>query len=429
MKTNDWNSLQDLRRPLMCGLARPERGRAMRRGLTLTEILVASFVLAFGLTAVLTVLPFGAFQLNRMNVADMSGACGRGALQQIRMAEWQKPGNVWVTSNPTNYLTGQFYITADFYGTGTSVSQLCQIADPFIVDPLGLGGEVYSVQGASAQRQEFPIPVTTNNTQCLFAMTLYDATTPNGQFPANVVDGFFRWNDDTIFAGVEGSRPELVTRSSDGAPSVSGEFTWLYMVTPICNDAYVRRFAGGFNVSNLGGASVALPGNSSNLLGCTPVDNVTGYEVAAVVFHRRDLYPEPLDISTGASAAGENQYRPIRRLNLGARTINTTGAYVELQSKNAEDLDLTSIKWILLSGVSQELHDFGNGSLNAQWYRITGSDDIQGPDGSDNYTRRVFLVGPDWKGAKDPVTNNPQGTVYAILCDGVVNVFQATMPK
>jgi len=65
--------------------------------------------------------------------------------------------------------------------------------------------------------------------------------------------------------------------------------------------------------------------------------------------------------------------------------------------------------------------------INAQWYRITGYDDIMYDADVSDYVRRVFLVGPDWKGAKD-ANDVPLG-ISAILCDGVVNVFQATMPK
>jgi len=388
-----------------------------RYGLTLMEILASVFVLSFGLLAVLTILPFGAFQLERMNVADMSGACGRGAIQQIRMAEWQKPENIWVATDGTDNLSGRF-----FYGT-----EECQIADPFIVDPLGLnpdnllgGSSVYHYlnNGSPAVRREFPISVNADRSDCLHVMSVYD-------------NSYFHWSDDTIFASNGEARPELVTRQ-DGTPSLSGDFTWLYMVTPICDQKKVQRFNSSESMSNLN-----LPITRYNTLGYTPIDNVTGYEVTAVVFHRRDLYPEPLDVSTGASAPSENQYRPIRRLSLEERTINATGAYIKMTSANADDLDLSSIKWILLTGQSQGMIDDSKGPLIAQWYRVTGSDDIQGPDADDLYSRRVFLVGPDWKGAKymntrnpdDPKNGEPDGPVYAILCDGVVNVFQATMPK
>ena len=405
-----------------------------RRGLTLMEILASVFVLSFGLLAVLAILPFGAFQLERMNVADTSGACGRGAIQQIRMAEWQKPENLWVaTGSGSNHLSGRFFIN-NFYGPSTSTEE-CQIADPFIVDPLGLGIDPdnpsvilpngptvyhYLNSGSPTFRREFPIPVTADKNDCLYVMSVYDnLNDPPKLFSMAAIDSYFRWGDGTMFTSGDEARPEVISSSS----ALFGDFSWLYMVTPICDQVNVRRFGSSVNVSNQDDVSgFRLPITSPNTLGCTPINNVTGYEVTAVVFHRRDLYPEPLDLTLN-----EKQYRPIRRISLAPPTINSTGAYIELTSSYEDDLGLSSIKWILLTGQTQEMGDTGNGSLVAQWYRVTGSDDIQG-NSTDGYTRRVFLVGPDWKGAKN-IGGDPDGLVYAILCEGVVNVFQATMPK
>ena len=362
---------------------------ASRHGLTLMEILASVFVLAFGLLAVLTILPFGAFQLERMKVADMSGACGRGAIQQVRMAEWQKPELL------------------DFNG-GTSYIP----ADPYIVDPLG------NIAGGRGGPKNFPLAATLNERLYAFnlAEIIAQGTTLNAQhnLPEDQVmaDRHFRWNDDTVFtASDDSSRPTLIQKEKpDGSieyiQQVAGNFTWLYMVTPIIDmQADVLRSA-------------------ISTIASTNAENINGYEVAAVVFYKRDLYPDPDPAA----------YKPIRRLLLTSPTINSTGAYIELRSANEDDLDLSSIKWILLTGQSQELVESiarsDNplvGSLVAQWYRVTGSDDIQS-DGSGGYLRRVFLVGPDWKGAK--LSNgDPDGDVYAILCDGVVNVFQASMPK
>ena len=400
-----------------------------RHGLTLMEILASVFILAFGLVAVISVLPLAVTQTERMNIADMGSACGRGAIQQVRMAEWQKPENIWVGTTQSN----ENIEILNFYGALTS-TEWCQIADPFIVDPLGLGDPTktgsslstepsvyqYVSGGSSVMGRKFPIPVNAYNNDSLHVMSICDPVSM-ALIPQNMVSQSFYWGDDTIFAPGDTERPAIVPRSSDGNPSAAGQFTWLYMVTPIVagNNQNIRRHSTVFS--------------QSGSVGYSPFDSVTGYEVATVVFHRRDLYPEPLVLTQN-----ENQYRPIRRLSLGACTINAVGAYVELKSTYAEDLDLSSIKWVLLTGRSQELQDSvlsGDnpliGSLVAQWYRVTGSDDIRAGEiepGVDGYLRRVFLVGPDWKGAKD-TSGNPDGDVHAILCDGVVNVFQTTMPK
>jgi len=366
-----------------------------RRGLTLTEILAATFVLSFGLVAALSVLPFATHLLSRMDVADTSGACGRGALQQIRMAEWQKPEALdynWVDSNGDRFAP----------------------ADPYIVDPLGIIGEgiIGDVAGRMSPKN-FPY---TGPGATLFAFNLDEIHRQKPDIDANELAAtgieiakdkntanlHFRWNDDMVFAPDENSeRPTLTKRKLPSGTTklvqqAAGDYTWMYMVTPVIDRQE--------DVSRV------------NPLPETYADNVLGYEVAAIVFHRRDLVPNS-----------------VRRVDLANATINATGAYIELTSGDADNLDLTSIKWILLTGRSQELHESivnGDdplvGTLVAQWYRVTGYDEILSSGG--DYARRVFLVGPDWKGAKKP-NGDPDGTVYAILCDGVVNVFQATMPK
>ena len=336
---------------------------SQRRGLTLTEILAATFVLSFGLVAALSVLPFATHLLGRMDVADTSGACGRGVLQQIRMAEWQKPEALhnWNRDEVP--------------------------ADPYIVDPLGIHANPPPVSGT-----DFPYG--------LFAYSLAGIGTLD---EANL---HFRWNDDMVFAQDKNSeRPTLTQRkrpdgTTEFVQQAAGDYTWMYMVTPKIDPL----------------APITRPLSSAPPdIAVTAPENVLGYEVAAIVFHRRDLMP--------------NSVRKVN-LNPANTTINAAGAYMELQSGDAsapgdpDALDLSSIKWILLTGPGMEIQPGNAVPLNAQWYRITGYDDIQG---SGIYTRRVFLVGPDWKGQKDD-NGNPLG-VYAILCDGVVNVFQATMPK
>ena len=355
-------------------------GISARRGLTLTEILAATFVLSFGLVAALTVLPFATFQLNRMNIADTSGACGRGAIQQIRMAVWQKPDML--------------------HGSWPGWANGDVLADPYIVDPLGIIDPVADTPISTPAN----FPYNDSGGNLLYAFTLNDIV----NFDA--ANRHFRWNDDMIFAaGTKSERPTLIERERkrpDGTTETeyvqqaAGDYTWLYMVTPVIDSQAV-----GFSRPPSG------TNNAITIATVTP-DEVLGYEVAAVVFHRRDTAPDP-----------DDAYQPIRRIELnGTSVINATGAFIELKSSNPDELDLSMIKWVLLTS-----EQYLDRPLNAQWYRITGYDDIV-PNGS-NYERRVFLVGPDWKGAKNTTNGNPLGPVYAILCDGVVNVFQATMPK
>lgn len=404
-------------------IASCQNEKSSRHGLTLMEILASVFILAFGLMAVITVLPFAVKQIERLNVADISGACGRGAVQQIRIAEWHKPENIWVGQD----FSGLFP-AYDFSGQNSG-SEECVLAEPFIVDPLGLLGSVYNYMddGAEMTGREFPMRVkqSSNDRDTLHVMSLvdYHGNQQNGlqKFDKDKAESFFRWNDDMVFAQdtqSDSGRPVLVENSTTKKPLASGEFSWLYMVTPRLGH---MKFADGKLAVKRQGMDVGISD-----IAYTLSNNIDEYIISVVVFHRRDLYPEPLEMKLG-----ENQYRPIRKLGTRTadNTLNATGANIMLLSENEEDLDMSSIKWILLTGRSQELHDTynsgANGTLCAMWYRVSGYDDIQSDD--DGYFRRVFLVGPDWPGAKTSSANPKDPPVYAILCDGVVQVFHDTI--
>ncbi|MDR1385496.1 MAG: hypothetical protein LBJ67_16855 [Planctomycetaceae bacterium] len=351
-----------------------------RNALTLMEVLATVFVLAFGLMAVLSAIPFGAYQLNRMNILDSSGACGRGALAQIRLADWYKPE----TLNANGLIN-----------SGGNV-----IADPFIVDPLGMFERTKDTPPLPGDFGQFVLNpgISGNDDDNLYASNPFLNQTD--------LDRKFVWGDDTIFAQEDSSSRPTLIKNSGGTPAyknlTAGEFSWLYMITPVVPQDNVVTRAGRTS------AGYTLP------------ENIKEYNVAAVVFHRRDVFYD-------ANAA----YQPIRRLKTGydnpaiADTIDVAGGRITLNSNKPDDLDLSSIKWILLVGRSTTLDEAYKrgaleGTLVAQWYRIAGSDEIT-QDGV-NFQRRVFLIGPQWEGA----SNSP---VYAVLCDGVVNVYQTTMPK
>ena len=346
-----------------------------RCGLTLTEILASVFVLSFGLVAALTVLPFATFQLNRMNVADTSGACGRGTIQQIRMAEWQKP-------EALNYAWDVF-----------------APADPYIVDPLGLFGFCDNPIAASiVHPPKFPYHLNLDtSTVGLHVFVPVEIASQSSVVERDYVSNlYFRWGDDVLFDASDSSqRPTKV----ESAVTSAGDFTWMYMVTPVI-DPQATVWPSGTSVP---------PSGTIFPSAVTSPEAVLGYEVASVVFHRRDM-------------VFDTNYPAIRQITLDntKSTINATGACIELSSSDPDEMDLSTIKWLLLTSTPIDM------PITAQWYRITGYDDMM-PNG-DGYVRRVFLVGPDWKGAKN-AAGNPDGTVHAILCDGVVNVFQATMPK
>ncbi len=135
---------------------------AARRGLSLLEVLAATFVLMIGLLGMIAIIPFGIYQVSRINQADYGGNLGRTAQQEVKIREFdvnversifdpydREDTFTTVTvldagGNPVNYnpLLGVSY-TADQEpnltgsGIGSSVNFIrCDV--PFIVDPLAV---------------------------------------------------------------------------------------------------------------------------------------------------------------------------------------------------------------------------------------------------------------------------------------------------
>jgi len=84
------------------------RGRP-RRGVSLMEVLISTFVLSVGLLGLAALLPLGRFAVVETNKADYSGACGRAALRDVQIRRMLFSGN-WDPSTVPNPMNGAFAI-------------------------------------------------------------------------------------------------------------------------------------------------------------------------------------------------------------------------------------------------------------------------------------------------------------------------------
>jgi hypothetical protein len=70
--------------------ARPPRPR--RSGISLIEVLIAVFVLTFGLMGIAMVIPAGRYLMVEAAKSDRGSACGRAALNDMKIRGWLMPG-------------------------------------------------------------------------------------------------------------------------------------------------------------------------------------------------------------------------------------------------------------------------------------------------------------------------------------------------
>ncbi|MDO4585917.1 MAG: hypothetical protein Q4C95_01320 [Planctomycetia bacterium] len=111
--------------------------RCKNNGLSLLEIMISILVLSFGLIGVLASIPFGSYQMSKMNDADYTGNLARNAIKRVLVNELYNPSNfsLWF-SDPQSfkYLTDvNNNSVLDRFNTTVNLNS------PVLIDPLGTG--------------------------------------------------------------------------------------------------------------------------------------------------------------------------------------------------------------------------------------------------------------------------------------------------
>lgn len=357
---------------------REARPPTARRGLSLLEILASVFVLSIGLLGVIAVIPFGGFQMHRATVADRTGSCGRGALSQIRIRELTDPSR-WYVLNPAN---GQPRTPPVLQSSPDRL--LCD--RPIIIDPLYFGLN----SGTYAQMRLFPFTATVGDVAALPRISLAAPTGANTPMDVVRADILTCAEDDLIYTPAETSeaemqRPDVVRYSKGpftGQAASKRQYSWLMMITPQI------------------GAKQQDPNNNRYY---APMSSISGFEVSAVIFYRRDLVCVP------------TARVPAERSVAASVGPGIAGGDVTLSAADADWLNLEDIDWLMLVGPDEK-----DEITVAKWYRIAGTTKIEGQG---PFTRRVSLIGPDapnhWRNGGIPV--------HAVLVEGVSGVYTTTI--
>lgn len=256
-----------------------------RSGLSLIEVLAATMILLIGVLGTISAVTLGVFQTSRVKIADTSAACGRAALRQIRMADWQKPETL---------------------GLGSSH------ANPYIVDPLGFYNSASDSYDSS--RTAFPAGAG------ILSRYTFNYSTSTPQEYKSVVFRDFLWQDDITYSLASASeRPVMLNRDAgfgepgyvaspspanpQGTVQASAEqFSWMFMVTPFVDST-----------------SNPLP------LG----------EVSAIVFYQRD---DAMDGERSCDGWFESNIYP---------QDNSPNGELTIRAGSKKALDLSTIRYVL----------------------------------------------------------------------------------
>jgi hypothetical protein len=433
----------------------------MRRGISLLEVLIAVFVLTFGLLGIAMVIPAGRALMVEASKSDRGSACGRAALNDVQIRHWYSPSpwrQKWgglsasfrsaiVNANEySDFATGEYLIydaagspdisiTGLIYGETYFLDPYFTIFDtndgydsirhfPYASHPFREFG--HWGNGTGMHRRQWPERV-------LARRVAFNISEP-------LAERLTTWADELIFSlESDDARPRQTFISSDGqgwayplqtsdgatAGAVrlrtadEGRFTWAAMINPIVPAAY----QGTWDHDNDGNAtSPGIP-----LVNPTPISQ---YEVSIVVFYKRNLYcPTAAEIRDATDAENIRERSMFARLDGGGVgggdvllfvTGDGTGTTSVPANPPAGYLKVKKNQWIMLKALDRARPVFtrstGPGVMETRptvckWYRVVAVDDVQpgiqindpssgNVDGSvqlQGRGRYVTLAGPDWQ--------------------------------
>lgn len=228
-----------------------------RRGVTLTEVLVAIFVTGLGLMALMTLFPIGALNMSQALKDDRTAHAAANANSYIR---------TWWRTQVTQGQSDPWFGAAT--GNGPS--------NPVYIDPIGFAITSGNPLPGGIQRVEAPTGWIAND----------------AQKNANILRNFSLLDDYTF------NKNGLV-RAPGGVPEREGQYSWAYMVRRLrASDPRVLEYAiavyqrrsltlaasGGFTgeasftaTLNAGGTTVSVPDSAKVRKGGWIMDGTNGY--------------------------------------------------------------------------------------------------------------------------------------------------------
>ncbi len=341
----------------------------LRRGISLLEVLFAVFILSMGMLGLGALIPVGNYQVSQGLRSDHAAACARAAFRQIEAC---------------GLLNSDFWRAApgnqpDFVNNDTQWPT-------FILDPL------FRARGGQAVYPSDEAPL--NIERLTLTRMEYSTDNDERQKAIALAESIFRWRDD-LPGGENGERPVLI--GSDPTTSVSpheGNYSWMAMITPSPLESTVA-------------AKLGNPAQAKRLM----------YNVAVIVFYKREIEPNPDD---------DNREFPHNVRQLEPVEFNPLTLTLAFDSSVTAETKIVPGQWIMLSHqIVNDPDDLGGTTPYHRWYRVVSAGNRYRATSSDaNIPLFVQLEGPPWPGAGVLATGDlPAVTIH----QGVVGVYERTM--
>lgn len=359
----------------------------IRRGMSLMEVLAATFVIGIGLIGALAVLPFGAIQVSKARDTETASVLLAAASQQIALEEMAKPER-WKRDNSNTLSVADEFSTTDagatnlYYWDNSNSRWAMDLRRVYMVDPFAydVDRSVYG-QGHTFSTHVYRICRFTANTN---VTTNFPAADSAADY--QIRRETKRWRnlmtgpDDLQFTYHKDKRPDF----SDTREKVmsSGRFTWFFTFSP---------------KKNL--SSYDSPGNLRDKRDI-PYSDIAGNSVDVdllACYNRIPGTERSVTIDTNNSSS------------------TVSGGKIRLRAGSAAALDLSTAKYIFVTWQSS---DYGNASIEdwfeGAWCKVVNASEPEVDTGNNDYYRDVIVTASDL-----PSAYHTNSSPKALIIDGV----------
>lgn len=426
--------------------------RRPRQGVSLMEVLIAIFVIAFGLLGIAAIIPVGRVTVNETAKSDRCGAAGRAALREVRTRRMLDPfpsltgePQGWV--NPQGFTIGALAAAEQFRG--------------FCIDPLLL------THLGPADRRGIPIGFpngnmskpnsdkTAENVSIFPSRSVLQASVGGTYFPVtlwrmslncvtlqsqgvyrplpDLARRIFTWQDEWIFddpgmqarprqmftfnTGQVRELPFRIEVGADNAPlppassmpmlrETQGSYTWMLTITA-------------------NPAEVAAAASYQLATGLPMAPRLRSFVVSVVVYYRRAIREPLAEDEIPTERALRVQSAALGKGMGGGNLLVSLDAALS-QDQKEKWLNINAGDWLLLCGQYSVTPAGSQGGQNSQkqrfplqsWYRVISANTATATQDS----RMVTVVGPDWE---VPMTQTDM--LMAVFPTNVVGVYTTIM--
>jgi type II secretory pathway pseudopilin PulG len=359
----------------------------MKRGVTLVEVLIAIFVIMFGILGLFAVLTLGRSYTEKTETITATLSCGDAVLSRVKMPtadnrEYVRPSAPITETGWTSIDVGRFFYNGGTYPTTTQPNDTSGLTGLVLIDPLGYAKSAgVDFPAANPTEPRALLSDTTNPIQLAIPRITHWSGTAAAPVAISgaLADRQNTWSDDVIIPLVEGdSRPRQVYLAHE-------------------------RDSGGKVIGRRGVAMPWQPGDSQT----TPaqLDALHGQSEGVYTW---SVMVKPDDAQLALSARAQTQFTAwvliYQRREVGStvvpveRTVvcnmvgnGVIGGDVKLTTTNGpEYFAVKRDQWLLLVGLDSSRR------IQCAWYQIEVIDRDVTQETATRWSVNATLRGSDW---------------------------------